>query len=212
MIAMCGRFYIENNIEDVISGYGITDVKKLNFSKGEIFPGTNIPVIIKKDERILDFFKWGYKIHGINSEVINVRIETAAEKSSFRNAFLQSRCLIPANAFFEWKSEGNCKTKYKISLEEVKLFSLAGIYKEFKDKNNTSYFGVAILTGAANEQMSKIHSRMPVIIKKEDEEQWLADSDTGILKLREKLEKDNWFRLKIDSAPGSQQISMYDLL
>lgn len=209
---MCGRFYIENNIEEVISSYGITDVKKLNVPRGEIFPGINIPVIIKKDERILDFFKWGYKVHGINREVINVRIETAAEKSSFRNAFLHNRCLIPANAFFEWKSEGKSKTKYKISLEEVKLFSLAGIYKEFKDKNNTSYFGVVILTRAANEQMSKIHNRMPVIIKKEDEEQWLADSDTDILKLREKLEKDNWFSLKIDSASGSHQLSMYDLL
>jgi putative SOS response-associated peptidase YedK len=209
---MCGRFYIENDIEDVISSYGITDVKKLNVSKGEIYPGTNIPVIIKKDERILDFFKWGYKVHGISREVINVRIETAAEKSSFRNAFLHNRCLIPVNAFFEWKSEGKSKDKYKISLEEAKLFSLAGIYQEFKDKNNTPYYGVVILTRAANEQMSKIHNRIPVIIKKEDEEQWLSGSDTDILKLREKLENENWFNLNIDSLSESKQLSMFDLL
>lgn len=209
---MCGRFYIENHIENIISSYGITDVKKINDSRGEIFPGTNIPVIIKNDHRILDFFRWGYKVYGLNREIINVRIETVAEKSSFRNAFLHNRCLIPVNAFFEWKSEGKSKDKYKISLEEAKLFSLAGIYQEFKDKNNTPYYGVVILTRAANEQMSKIHNRIPVIIKKEDEEQWLSGSDTDILKLREKLENENWFSLNIDSLSESKQLSMFDLL
>ncbi|MDF2881628.1 MAG: response-associated peptidase [Clostridiaceae bacterium] len=209
---MCGRFYIENDIEDVISSYGITDVKKLNASKGEIFPGTNIPVILNKDHRTLDFFRWGYKVHGLSKEIINARIETAMEKSSFKNAFLHNRCIIPANAFFEWKNEEKGKTKYKISLKEVKLFSLAGIYKSFVDKNNISYFGVVILTRAANEQMSKVHNRMPVIIKKEDEDQWLSDSDTDILKFREKLEKENWFNLNIGSASGSEQLSLYNLM
>lgn len=208
---MCGRFYIDNEIEDFISNYDITAVKNITASKGEIFPGTNIPVILNKDHRILDFFRWGYKIQGLNREIINARIETVLEKSNFKNAFLHNRCIIPANAFFEWKNAEKNKAKYKISMKDTKLFSIAGIYNIFVDKNNNPYFGVVILTRPANDHMSKIHTRMPVFIKKEDEEQWLSQCPGDVLKLKEKLENDNWFNLKITPASGSEQLSIYDL-
>ncbi|WML33452.1 SOS response-associated peptidase [Clostridium sp. OS1-26] len=209
---MCGRFYIENDIEDIMVRYGIKNTKNITYSKGEIFPGTNIPIIFNNEERKLDFFRWGYQIRGLNKEIINARIETVAEKQNFRKAFLNNRCIIPANAFFEWHNREKGKDKYKISLKDIKLFSMAGIYDNFIDKNNNPYFGVVILTRAANEHMSKVHNRMPVFIKKEEEEEWLLESPNNALKLKEKLENSNCFNLNITPVDGSKQLSMYDLI
>lgn len=212
MISVCGRFYIEYDIEDIMAGYGIKNVKNIRYSKGEIFPGTNIPIIFNSEGRKLDFFRWGYQIRGLNKEIINARIETIAEKQNFRKAFLNNRCIIPANSFFEWHNKEKGKDKYKISLKDNKLFSMAGIYDNFVDKNNNPYFGVVILTRPADENMNKIHNRMPVFIKKEDQEEWLLESPNDALKLREKLENSNWANLNIDLAEGSKQLSMYDFL
>lgn len=209
---MCGRFYIENDIEDIIASYGIESVRNIKYSKGEIFPGTNIPVIFINKGRELDFFRWGYKIRSLNREIINARIETVAEKQSFKKAFLNNRCIIPANAFFEWHNVEKSKVKYKISLEDTSLFSMAGIYGNFIDKNNNPYFGVVILTSPANEHMSKVHNRMPVFIRKEEEEEWLLEPASNVLKLKEKLENGNWFNLNISLAEGSRQFSMYDFM
>jgi len=46
-ISVCGRFYIENDIKDIVESYGIINIKNIRYSKGEIFPGTNIPIIFK---------------------------------------------------------------------------------------------------------------------------------------------------------------------
>lgn len=212
VIILCGRFYIENDIEDIMASYGIANVKNIRYLKGEIFPGTNIPIIFINEGRKLDFFRWGYKIRGLNKEIINARIETVAEKQNFRKAFLNNRCIIPANAFFEWHNMEKGKVKYKISLKDTNLFSMAGIYDNFVDKNNNPYFGVVILTRPADEHMIKVHNRMPVLIKKEEEEEWLLESPNNALKLKEKLENSNWFNLNINPAEESKQLSMYDFM
>lgn len=209
---MCGRFYIENDIEEIIAAYNVKEVKNKSDAKGEIFPGTNIPVILKDSYRTLDFFRWGFKVHGISREVINARIETVAEKPTFRKAFTKNRCIIPANAFFEWETTERGKIKYKISEKNNFVFSMAGIYNQFIDKSNNSYFGVVILTRPANEEMSKLHHRMPVFIKKDEEEIWLSKDFQNLSELQDNLQHDDWMRLSLVAQEGTKQISMYDLI
>ncbi|MCM0648290.1 SOS response-associated peptidase [Clostridium swellfunianum] len=209
---MCGRFFIENDIEDIIASYGVRQVKNMVLSKGEIFPGTNIPVVLHNKVRTLDFLRWGFQLRGMNKEVINARIETASEKPTFRRAFLNNRCIIPANAFFEWETTGKSKVKYKIEVKGEKLFSMAGIYDLFTDKYNKEYIGVVILTRSANEDMSKLHHRMPVIIGKEKEDKWLSGSAKEILEVQEALETEDLVRFNINPAEGIQQLSILDLM
>jgi putative SOS response-associated peptidase YedK len=210
---MCGRFFLESDIEDIIAHYGINQVRNTAFSKGEIFPGTNIPVIMNNKGKTLDFLRWGFQIRGMNREVINARIETVSEKPTFRRAFLNSRCLVPANAFFEWETTEKSKVKYKIKVRDKKLFSMAGIYDLFTDKDNREYFGVVLLTRPANDDMSKLHHRMPVIIDKEKEDKWLGPSSPqGILDMQEALETAGPIQLDITPAEGIQQLSMYDFI
>lgn len=209
---MCGRFYIENNIEEIIAAYNVKEIKNKKDIKGEIFPGTYIPVILRGGNRTLDFYRWGFKVHGISREIINVRIETVSEKPTFRRAFAKNRCIIPANAFFEWETTEGGKVKYKISEENNFIFSMAGIYDEFIDKSNNSYFGVVILTRPANEEMSRLHHRMPVFIKKDEEETWLSKDFENPLKLQDNLQYEDWMRLSLIAQKGTKQISMYDLI
>lgn len=208
---MCGRFYIEYSIEDLIASYGVVNVKNKISLKGDIYPGTNIPVIFKDKEKTLDFYRWGFKVKSTSREVINARIETVDEKPTFRKAFYNNRCIIPASAFFEWRTSGKNKTKYKISIKDRRFLSLAGIYERFIDKSNKPYFGVVILTRPANDEMSKIHHRMPVFIKKEEVETWLYDPSLDILKTKENLIASNWFDLNIEPCDKTEQISLFTL-
>lgn len=208
---MCGRFYIDYSIEDLIASYGIANVKNQVPLKGEIYPGTNIPVIVKDKEKTLDFYRWGFNIKSTSREIINARIETVDEKPTFRKAFCNNRCIIPASAFFEWRTNGKNNTKYKISIKDRRFLSLAGIYESFTDKNHKTYFGVVILTRPASDEMSKIHHRMPVFIKKEDVDSWLYDSSLDILKAKEDLMVSNWFNLNIEPCDKTEQISMFSM-
>jgi putative SOS response-associated peptidase YedK len=80
------------------------------------------------------------------------------------------------------------------------------------DKNNNEYFGVVLLTRPANEEMSKLHHRMPVIIDKEKEDIWLGGSPKDILAMQQAFETDTSIHLNITPAEGIQQLSLYDFI
>lgn len=212
VIVMCGRFLIEYDIEDVIATYGIKQVNNKTSIKGEVFPGNKIPFVLDRKARTLDFQRWGFKVAGRDKEVINARIETALEKPTFRRAFINNRCIIPASAFFEWETTEKSKVKYKIEVKESKLFSMAGIYDIFTDKDNKEYVGVVILTRPSNEEMSKLHHRMPVFIEDKNQEEWLRAPAKDISFLKEALEKECFFKLNISPAEGARQLSMFDFM
>ncbi|KRQ86445.1 putative SOS response-associated peptidase YedK [Caloramator mitchellensis] len=165
---MCGRFWLEGEIEDIAKYFGINKIEDKEFTKGEIFPTNFAPIITKtvdknsKDvDKLITPFKWGFPFQ--NKSIINARAETIDIKPFFKNSFYNRRCLIPASAFFEWKKEDRSKTKYKIYKDE-KYLLLGGIY------NENSF---VIITTQPNEEMSRIHDRMPLIIDKDKMDYWL---------------------------------------
>lgn len=96
--------------------------------------------------------------------LINAQSETVAEKRTFKKMFRETRCLIPATWFFEWKRLEDGKQPYAFSLKSEEVFSFAGIYNDS---------GFVILTSRPNSLMEDIHNRMPCILKPEDEDIWL---------------------------------------
>ena len=119
----------------------------------------------------------------IRKMTLNTRSETVLNLPSFRIPILKKRCLIPSTGFFEFHHEGKSAIPYYIFLKNEEIFSLGGIYDIWQNpitKEITQTF--SILTVPANELCSKIHNggknpfRMPLIIDKEKEEQWLMDS------------------------------------
>ncbi len=112
---------------------------------------------------------------------LNCISEEMFDKPSYRDSLKDGkRCLVPMTGFFEWKwqdSKGKEKTPYYIYLKEQKLFSVAGLYSSWKDKTTDKvHHTYTVLTTKANPLMEEIHNnkkRMPVILPKEFERDWL---------------------------------------
>lgn len=141
----------------------------------------------KPDE--LQMFRWGLipkwiktaeEAAKIRVNTLNARSETVFEKPSFKFSITQKRCLIPSTGFFEWRDENKKKIPYYIYLKDVEIFSLAGIYENWTNKETGEIIsGFSILTCNANSLMEFIHNskkRMPVIISPENEKKWISDN------------------------------------
>jgi putative SOS response-associated peptidase YedK len=105
--------------------------------------------------------------------LINARAETVATKPFFRDAFKRKRCLVLADGFYEWKRTGKGKVPYRIALKTGEPFAFAGIWSTVHDTQGIVQPTFAILTTEANALVAQIHTRMPVILREQDEENWL---------------------------------------
>ena len=169
---MCGRFLLESEVEDLVARYN-AEYSLDVYKSGEIFPSENpITVVSENNKNVLKVMKWGFPMRGSKKLIINARSETALEKPMFKSSLLQRRCIIPANAFYEWKEDKGKKIKHRIGKNHADIFSIAGIYNIFKDEN-TIYEASTILTLNASGAMKSIHDRMPLILDREEEELWL---------------------------------------
>jgi len=153
-----------------------------------IAPTSYIAAIRKSDKKSpeLAMFRWGLvpfwaKDPAIGNRMINARAETVAEKPSFRAAYRDRRCLILADGFYEWHTEGGVKIPYFISLASGEPFAFAGLWEHWQSKDSDESLQTAtIVTTAANDFLSQLHHRMPVVLDPESGDRWL-DGDMGML-------------------------------
>ena len=198
---MCGRFLLESEVEDLVARYN-AEYSMEEYKTGEIFPSENALILIKSsDKNILQPMKWGFPMSGSKRPIINARTETIDKKPMFKSSMKSKRCIIPANAFFEWKNEGGKKIKHMIYKNSEKIFSMGGIY-------NNNFF--VILTLDATEIMKPIHDRMPFILNKEEEAAWLG-MDTNINMLMSLIKNKKELDLMIEPVDG-RNLSFYDTI
>lgn len=129
--------------------------------------------------------RWGLipswaKHSSISAQMINARSETAATKPAFRDALTSRRCLIPADAFYEWRRTGKGKQPYCFELDDGELFAFAGLWDRWKDPNSQWVKSCSILTTIPNALTSAVHNRMPVILDRADYDFWLDPGMTNI--------------------------------
>lgn len=151
------------------------------------FEHLEIPIITAGKPGELNMFRWGLIPHWAKSQEDALRVrasnvncisEEMFDKPSFRDAIKNGqRCLIPCTGFYEWKHLNNGKTKipHFIGLKS-KLFSIGGVYARWKNPQGEYVYTYAVLTTKANKLMEEIHNskkRMPVIIPREYEKDWL---------------------------------------
>jgi len=189
LIEMCGRFALGIPAEQLKLDFGLDDCADFPI-RYNIPPGTDIPVIRQSPEgkRVLHLLRWGLVPHwakdpSIGARLNNARGESVAEKPSFRSAFKQRRCLIPASGFFEWKTEGKIKQPYYFSLKSGEPMAMAGLWESWEVTDGSILRTVCIITTAANAIMTPIHDRMPAIISPENWQNWLAEPATRIIEL-----------------------------
>ncbi|MFU8790208.1 MAG: SOS response-associated peptidase [Methylobacter sp.] len=135
------------------------------------------------------------KDRAMSSHLINARAETLAEKASFKQAYRQRRCLIPATGFFEWHSTESGKKPYHIHLPGQALFAFAGLWEHWQH-DQESVYSCTIITTAASANITPIHERMPVIIAPDAYRRWLAKNTA--VEIAEFLAADVYGTLQID--------------
>jgi len=96
--------------------------------------------------------------------MINARSETAATKPAFRDPIRFRRCLIPADAFYEWKRTEKSKQPFCLEVKDGELFAFAGLWDGWRDSSGQWMKTCSILTTTPNAVTLAIHDRMPVAL------------------------------------------------
>lgn len=185
---MCGRFALYSSSGRIKNHFAT--INELNLEpRYNIAPAQTVPVIRADDKskRVITLARWGLIPSWVEDtdeiqQPINAKVETAAIKPMFRNAYRKSRILIPADAFYEWAPRDGNKP-YLIKLRDNEPMGLGGLL-ECWHGFAAEIITFTILTTNANLLMSNIHDRMPVIIKPEDYPAWLDTKLTDILKIQ----------------------------
>lgn len=174
---MCGRFSFVMEDAMILERFGIRLRTAIYKARYNCAPTQNLAVVTNNQSDTLQFFRWGLipvwsKDAAIGNKLINARGETVTEKPSFRNAFKNRRCLVPATSFFEWKKVPQ-KSPYNIRLKTGAPFAFAGLWDTWVSADGELVNSFTIITTTPNDLMAEIHDRMPVILHQEDEARWL---------------------------------------
>ncbi|GGD04730.1 putative SOS response-associated peptidase YoqW [Thalassobacillus devorans] len=181
---MCGRYTLLAEEVEILKEFGL-EYKITNYEpRYNIAPGQKVLAIIHDGkEKRAGYLKWGLvpfwaKDPKIGYKMINARSETAHEKPSFKSLMGKKRCLIVADSFYEWQRTDNGKQAKRITLNDRKLFAFAGLWDKWT-KDEEEMFTCTILTKEANDFMNPIHDRMPVILPKEKQDEWIEPVKWG---------------------------------
>ncbi|MGZ4977890.1 MAG: SOS response-associated peptidase [Methylobacter sp.] len=206
---MCGRYNLIATGRQIMDHFGLLRLLTHN-PDYNIPPGQKILAIVQLEDgsnKAVNLH-WGLipswaKDSAISNRLVNARAETLTEKASFKNAYRRRRCLIPATGFFEWQSTQSGKQPYHVHKPDNALFAFAGIWEHWEHDQETVY-SCAIITTTANEKISAIHDRMPVIIVPDDYNHWL-DRKNAAVEMADFLAEDAYDLMQV--SPISTRIN-----
>ncbi len=184
---MCGRYALGLTHEEILEYFGFDELDErrlpvLPLPLFNVAPTQAIPVVVETDQaRELRTMRWGFRPSwskdGGRPAPINARGETLTERPMFRGAVAKGRCVIPATGFYEWQSVVGRKARqpWYFQLKDGGPFGFAGLWTPGPDGQDTA----AIVTTAANALVAEVHDRMPVILARDAEADWLDRSETS---------------------------------
>jgi putative SOS response-associated peptidase YedK len=199
---MCGRYFTRRAKQEIAERMQVKKVfAEAMVPNFNVAPSTFQPVIRQErdsDEREMVLLRWGLVPFFAKSlaewkgiDTIHAKAETVQSSATWRAPFKSRRCLVPMDGFYEWKSvDGAKKAKkqpYAITLKSGEPMALAGLWDAWKEPKpakesvqtpDTWLQSFAILTTEANELISAIHTRMPVILYERDWARWLDRGET----------------------------------
>lgn len=179
---MCGRFVQYRLFENFRQAFELDPPAVETLPSYNVAPGQEVLAVVwHEGGNRLEKLRWGLvpfwaKDVRVGYKMINARAETVARKPAFRKALADSRCLIVADGFFEWKGAKGRKQPYYFTLPSGEPFAFAGLREAWKDKRDRAaavYKSCAIITTEASRPVRDVHDRMPVILGRAYYGQWL---------------------------------------
>lgn len=181
---MCGRFAQRTPPKRLAKEFQVAEMPPIE-ARYNIAPTQDILAVRASDDgREITFLRWGLipswaKDTSAGARLINARSETVEEKPSFRQAFKQRRCIIPADGFYEWQRTGDKKQPFFFRMCDESPFGFAGLWERWEGEAGEAVNSCAILTTEANEVLRPMHDRMPVILHPEEYSLWLEGDARG---------------------------------
>lgn len=194
---MCGRFAQPRSPEELARLFRATAVSELAGDRFNVAPTDPVSAVVEHHgERLVDTFRWGLvpsfaEGPKARSPLINARAETVETAPAFRAAFARRRCIVPAEAFYEWRRHRDPASgrilrsePFAIRLRNGEPMAFAGVWAIWRDPATAQrLYSLAIVTGEPNELVATVHDRMPVILDPDDWHAWL-DEGAGLGELR----------------------------
>ena len=170
-----------------------------------------IVVVQRDDRRAITSYRWGLIPHWsadakIASRTFNARAESIASMPAFRDSFRRKRCLVPVDAFYEWRRQDRVRQPYRIFRADGRPLVLAGLWDGWKNPETGDVRRTfTIVTTTPNATVAELHNRMPVIVPDDAWARWLDPRPAEPGELRAMLEPTNEVELEI--APASRLVN-----
>lgn len=179
---MCGRFAASRSLEELRRLFGTVNPLPDFAPSWNVAPGQLAPVVRRHPQsgaRHLDLLRWGLLPHWVRAaeasrRPINARWETAASLPMFRDAFARRRCIVPAEAFYEWQATAGGKQPHAIARADGAPLALAGLWESWRGPDGAVLRSFVVLTTAASPALRALHARMPVMLEAADWPGWLG--------------------------------------
>ena len=182
---MCGRFAQPRSSEDLARIFRARVATPLHGAQFNVAPTDEVSAVVQRDaDRRVDAFRWGLVPHWADgasgaARRINARAETVERSPAYRAAFRGRRCIIPADAFYEWRRDPGLRRPQPYAGERVDgtVMALAGLWATWRDPASAERLStVTIVTTIPNAVVADIHDRMPVILEPDDWDAWLDET------------------------------------
>ena len=222
---MCGRFVSVSSPQLLVDRFGVEetaiDEREPDYN---VTPRAMVPIVRDRPprkgadgptRRALTMVRWGLvpswaESTAIGDKLINARAESIAEKAAYKRAFRRRRCIVPADAFYEWRPSKQTSTKrpprqpYLIHRRDGEPLAFAGLWEIWRDETISDpdapdawVRSCAIVTTRANALLEPIHERMPVVLDEQVWDTWLdpTTDDVGALESMLVPAPDEWFEV-----------------
>jgi putative SOS response-associated peptidase YedK len=183
---MCGRVNVSDNegIRLLLESMGM-DTWPARDPRYNIAPTQTLDVV--KGDLSLEAMSWGVSMtvagkKGMVTKCIqNSRSDKVWSSRLWKPLIENQRVLVPVNGFYEWKRVNKkLVAAFHITPANHSAMFFAGIYTVPKDQSQKSQ--VSVITTSANEAMSEVHDRMPVILDSHNAAMaWLQENDKDSL-------------------------------
>ena len=176
---MCGRYTLITAPDVLRRQFDLEEIPLL-FSRYNVAPTQQVAAVRRAAAgagRELVFLRWGLipswaEDTTIGNRLLNARADTVADKPSFRSAFRSRRCLVLADGFFEWQTEGGRKQPFYFRARGGEAFAIAGLWERWS-RGGEAVESCTLITTEANDLVRPSHDRMPAILSRGDYEAWL---------------------------------------
>ena len=188
---MCGRYATFLPADAIAALFKIAGPMPNWAPTWNMAPTRSAPVVRRHPEtheRRLDLLRWGLVPHWIKDlketrQPINARSETIAATPMFRDAFARRRCLLPADAFYEWQELDGAKLPWAIAREDEAPLVFGGIWEGWRAPDGSVIRSFTIATTGACPALRHLHERMPVVLEEGDWPLWLGETQGDVSRL-----------------------------